>query len=524
MAATHTVSNSTQSRNFRTDTTTQLVPRHGVVTLYGYGINVRVDRGHLICRSGISTDRQNGRFARVGHGLRRLVVVGSDGMVSLAALRWLADQRAAFVMLERDGSVLAVTGPVGPSDARLRRAQALARQSQLAVNIARELISQKLAGQEWVIREKFQDQVVADTIARAAIAVRTAGTIEVIRSLEAQAAQAYWSAWYVKPITFPKNDLGRVPSHWLTFGTRKSPLSGSPRLAANPANAMLNYLYAVLESEARLAAAALGLDPGIGFLHVDTDARDSLACDLMEAVRPQIDAYLLDWIDRQPFCRHWFFEKNDGNCRLMGPLCVRLSETAQTWGSLIAPVAEWISRTLWSTIRNPRRVLSPTHLTQNHRRQVKATGFHTAVQLPPQPPRLCPRCGSSVKPRKKHCVPCAIAMQRQGFLNIAERGRVAAHTPGAEAKRGETQRKRFVAQHNWKSSDQPSWLDEAFYVKTIRPQLVMVKIKAVAASLGVSIPYASLVCAGQRLPHPRHWQKLAQLAGVSRNSFDNGME
>jgi len=33
---------------------------------------------------------------------------------------------------------------------------------------------------------------------------------------------------------------------------------------------MLNYLYAVLESEARFAAAALGLDPGLGVLHVDS--------------------------------------------------------------------------------------------------------------------------------------------------------------------------------------------------------------------------------------------------------------
>jgi len=48
----------------------------------------------------------------------------------------------------------------------------------------------------------------------------------------------------------------------------------------------LNYLYALLEAEARLAAATLGLDPGLGVLHVDTQARDSLACDLMEAARP----------------------------------------------------------------------------------------------------------------------------------------------------------------------------------------------------------------------------------------------
>ena len=83
------------------------------------------------------SDRSEARFARVGHGLRRLVVIGSDGFVSFAALRWLADQDAAFVMLERDGSVLAVTGPVRPSDARLRRAQALANTNGTALEISK---------------------------------------------------------------------------------------------------------------------------------------------------------------------------------------------------------------------------------------------------------------------------------------------------------------------------------------------------------------------------------------------------
>ena len=99
------------------------VTRQGVVTLTGYGITVRVDRGHLLVEDGIGADRRQARLPRVGHGLKRLVVIGADGMVSLAALRWLADQDAAFVMLDRDGSVLATTGPVRPSDARLRRAR-----------------------------------------------------------------------------------------------------------------------------------------------------------------------------------------------------------------------------------------------------------------------------------------------------------------------------------------------------------------------------------------------------------------
>ena len=66
---------------------------------------------------------------------------------------------------------------------------------------------------------------------------------------------------------------------------------------------MLNYLYAVLESEARLAVASLGLDPGLGVLHVDSGNRDSLALDVLEPVRAQVDSYLLDWIARQPLRR-----------------------------------------------------------------------------------------------------------------------------------------------------------------------------------------------------------------------------
>jgi CRISPR-associated endonuclease Cas1 len=221
-------------------------------------------------------------------------------MVSLAALRWLADQDAAFVMLERDGSVLATTGPVRSSDAKLRRAQALSHHSGAALRITRELISQKLAGQERVARHKLLDSATADAIAQFRAEVPTGDSITTIRLIESQAARTYWSAWSTLPINFPKNQLRRVPEHWRSFGARVSPLTGSPRLAANPPNAILNYLYALLESEARLAAAALGLDPGMGVLHVDTTARDSLACDLMEVVRPQVDSYLLDWITRQP--------------------------------------------------------------------------------------------------------------------------------------------------------------------------------------------------------------------------------
>jgi hypothetical protein len=57
-------------------------------------------------------------------------------------------------------------GPVRPSEAKLRRAQALSHSSGAALRIARELISQQLAAQENVARHKLLDSNTADAIAR----------------------------------------------------------------------------------------------------------------------------------------------------------------------------------------------------------------------------------------------------------------------------------------------------------------------------------------------------------------------
>ena len=95
MAAHQTVPEPQQDRK----SPISIIPRHGVVTLFGYGVNVRVDRGHLILDDGIASARRHARFPRVNHGLRRLVVIGADGFVSLGALRWLVDQDVSFLYL-----------------------------------------------------------------------------------------------------------------------------------------------------------------------------------------------------------------------------------------------------------------------------------------------------------------------------------------------------------------------------------------------------------------------------------------
>jgi CRISPR-associated endonuclease Cas1 len=501
MAASKTVPQLSQSHN-------SIVPRHGVVTLFGYGIQVRVDRGHLLL--------DDVRLPRVGHGLRRLVVIGSDGFVSLAALRWLADQKASFVMLERDGSVLATTGPVRPSDARLRRAQALAHSSGAALRIARELIRQKLTGQEQIARNKLLDSATANMIAGFRAEIPTAESIVTIRLIESQAALAYWSAWRTLPIRFPKNDLGRTPDHWCSFGARISPLTGSPRLAANPPNAILNYLYAVLESEARLAAAALGLDPGLGVLHVDAQARDSLACDLMEAARPQVDAHLLDWITRQPLKREWFFERQDGNCRLMGPFALRLSETAPTWGRAVAPIAEWVAQTFWSSSKKPanKKENVPTRLTQRRRSEGRGKNFAAQSKSVPRREKICEVCGAEGV-QNRYCRSCGVEVSRETMVRVALIGHSKPKTSRVKSRISKTLSDHAVANSWWSLSSLPAWLNKEFYVQRIQPQLKTVRVREIAQAMQVSQPYAALIRLGRRRPHPRHWQLLARLVGVS---------
>jgi CRISPR-associated endonuclease Cas1 len=488
------------------------ISRTGVLALSGFGIKVRVQRGHLEIEDGIGPERRRIRLARVSHGLKRLVCIGSDGFITFEALNWLASQDVAFAMLERDGSVLAVTGPVRPSDAKLRRAQALAHSSGAALRISRELIARKITAQEDVARNKLLDSTTADAIARFRSELPSAESISTIRLIESQAARRYWSAWSTLPVMFPKNELSRVPEHWRVFGARVSPLTGSPRLAANPPNAILNYLYAILESEARLAASALGLDPGLGVLHLDASARDSLACDLMEPIRPQIDAYLLDWITRQPLSRALFSEQADGNCRLLASSAARLSETAQTWGRAVAPIAEWVASAFWSTISRPDAPL-PTRLTQANKREVKGSSPIAPMKPVLAPENHCGTCGAPVSARRKHCAGCEKKHVRERMAEIAKAGRVAALAIEPRTRLAATQRKHALARFAWNPSSLPAWLTEETYKTKIQPLLKKIANPVIMSTLGVSVTYAVAIRAGRRRPHPRHWLALAQLSG-----------
>jgi hypothetical protein len=277
--------------------------------------------------------------------------------------------------------------------------------------------------------------------------------------------------------------------------------------AVNPPNAILNYLYAILESEARLSLAAVGLDPGLGFLHVDSRTRDSLACDLMETVRPEVDAYVLDWLTHSLFQRRDFFEMADGTCRPMAGLCAQLSQTARTWAHDVAPWAELVARTLWATVGKAGKQPA-TPLTGDHRRAGRAGEHARPVVSPPQPFRVCKICG--VRCEKTYCASCGAAHSLKEF----DKGRRAAQTPGSRAQRSVTQKEHVLANRAWKPSKELEWLDRKTYLNEIQPRLAGVTVSALQSALGISEPYAIFIREGSRVPHPRHWPSLARLVGI----------
>ena len=523
MAATKTVPQRAEFRKPAQVTIAPIRPRRGVITLAGFGIRVRVERGHLILEDGIGDERREGRFARVGHGIERLVLIGSDGMISLAALRWLSDQRASLAFLERDGTVLTVTGPTSPSDARLRRVQANANSSGVALVITRELISRKLAGQEQIARTAFGDPTVGDAIADYRAMLPNATSVDNVRMIEAHGAKIYWSLFSDVPANFPKADLARVPAHWRTFGARQSPLTGSPRRAVSPPHAMLNLSYAILEAESRLAIAAMGLDPGIGFLHLDSRTRDSLAFDLMEPVRPEVDAFVLDWIRRVTLKRDDFFEMRDGTCRLMAPFAEQLANTARMWRSAVAPWAEWLAHTLWSSISNTTTDPGPgTRLTHGRRREAKGLPYFPAPEPAIRPQGACHICGAALEPGLKYCLKCFPAANTERMVTVAPAGRLAAQSPTAQALRSASMRQHEAGKAAWDVKRHPKWLTEQAYRRTIQPLLKGISTSRISTNLGVSFSYAANIRRGERMPHPRHWMKLAKLVHITKPDGGHG--
>ena len=323
-------------------------PNPAVCVADGFGVRVGVERGRLVVADGIGTHRRERRYARATHGLARLVVLSSAGMVSLEALRWCAGVGIGVVVLDPFGGELHLTsGGTGNDDPRLRRAQALAMATPEGLEATRYLIATKLHGQASAADRQLWQSEAAETILQLRDGLDGAETLEEIRQLEAGAANVYWNAWSSFPVPFVRKDVPRIPEHWLRFDGRRSALNGATaRSATDPANALLNYGYRLIEAEGRIACLAVGLDPGLGILHADLKGRDSMVLDVMEAVRPSVDAYVLDLLHERPLMKSDFAEDRRGVLRLLPPLTHRIAEAMPSWAAMLGPVVEHVARIL----------------------------------------------------------------------------------------------------------------------------------------------------------------------------------
>lgn len=526
-------------------------PRNGVLSLSGYGIRVAVERGYLTVEDGRGKERRRARFSRTTRDLKRLVIFGHTGSISFDALRWLHDIGCAFVQLDIDGTVLTASGPTGSDDARLRRAQALASGNETGLEIARNLLTEKLDGQARGLQHISGADNASDEIRRLADTFATCETMAQIRTIEAQAASIYWNAWANVRVRFARKAAARMPDHWHCFGARTSPFTGSPRIASNPPNAMLNYLYAITEAECRIALLRVGLDPGIGIVHADQRNRDSLACDVMESIRPNVDMFVLNLLETHPFGVHDFFETRQGACRLMPAVTRMLIETAPQWAATIGPVVEKIAQALLSGSGIARTM--PTPLTQTNRSagrmQAKAsrrtvthagasagasarvsTGVsHRTATLP----AACHECGVILtNPKRKYCDACIPDVRReQGTGTFAlsgpaalaahrEAGNDPAHGGAAGEARGQRNAAHVVAGARWER-EEPKEPDPEHFTREILPTLQAVPLRAMAEATGLTEGYCSFVRRGLKVPHRRHWEGLTQLGRALCNGAND---
>lgn len=197
-------------------------------------------------------------------------------------------------------------------------------------------------------------------------ALSSADSIENVRVVEANAAALYFRAWKSVQIRFRERDRARIPARWMRADSRASALTGAPRAATSPINSLRNYLFACLESEARLALLAHGCDPSMGCLHADQRNRDSLALDAMEPVRADVDAFLLDMLEDRIFTARDFAELPNGVCRIAAPLTHELAITLPHWRECLRPIAARLAQRFREALvgKNRRRVLPASKRSQ----------------------------------------------------------------------------------------------------------------------------------------------------------------
>ena len=147
--------------------------------------------------------------------------------------------------------------------------------------------------------------------------------------LEAHSAVAYFRAWRATSLVWRASARHPIPDEWRTVGPRYLGVQPTGnRSAAHPVNAILNYAYAVLQSQVQIKAVAEGYDPMLGIMHDDQEYAPAFVFDMMEPERPKVDRAVLGFLRSEALHPADFTIREDGVVRLNPALARQVAAVA----------------------------------------------------------------------------------------------------------------------------------------------------------------------------------------------------
>jgi hypothetical protein len=235
----------------------------------------------------------------------------------------------------------------------------------------------------------------------------------------------------------------------------------------------------------------------------------------MEPVRPEVDAFVLDMVERRTFRKAEFTETADGHVRLLSPLTHELAETMPKWGKSLGPIAEHVAHVFGKAMDGTYAAATP--LTSRRLRDAQAVvkarkveasrraATSRVLQRPAaQPAALalwtCPDCGGAVtNPRHVRCDACIVADPAQA--------------PEIRGRRGVAIAARKRALTEWDRANTGTVYDPELFRREILPRLGTVPLAEIMEAAGCCKASASDYRRGKRTPHVSTWATLAALVG-----------
>lgn len=242
------------------------------------------------------------------HNLENILCFNYPG-VSPALMGACAEHNIGLTFLEPNGRFLArVSGQVKGNLFLRKKQYELCQQPAASLSIAASFLLGKVANSRKVVERALRDHAMlvdtaalkqaAESLRGALKAIQTGQTLDELRGLEGSAAKQYFSV-------FGQLILQQRDAFVFEERSRRPPRDNM--------NALLSFLYSLLTYEVASALEAVGLDPYVGFLHVDRPGRPSLALDLMEELRPVFaDRLALSLVNRKQISGKGFVQKESG--------------------------------------------------------------------------------------------------------------------------------------------------------------------------------------------------------------------